>query len=53
MNFTGMPLLEWRYGYPAVVAVSALVVAGLVWYFKRKSGSDRKAVVADRMERPA
>ena len=36
MNFTGMPLLEWRYGYPAVVAVSALVVAGLVWYFKRK-----------------
>ena len=36
MNFTGMPLLEWRYGYPVVVAVSALVVAGLVWYFKRK-----------------
>ena len=36
MNFTGMPLLEWRYGYPAVVAVSALVVALLIWYFKRK-----------------
>ena len=27
MNFTGMPLLEWRYGYPVVVAVSVLVVA--------------------------
>ena len=36
MNFTGMPLLEWRYGYPAVVAVSLLVVAALIWYFKRK-----------------
>ena len=36
MNFTGMPLLEWRYGYPVVVAVSVLVVAALIWYFKRK-----------------
>ena len=36
MNFSGMPLLEWRYGYPVVVAVSMLVVAGLIWYFKRK-----------------
>ena len=36
MNFSGMPLLEWRYGYPVVVAVSVLVVAGLIWYFKRK-----------------
>ena len=36
MNFTGMPLLEWRYGYPVVVAVSLLVVAALIWYFKRK-----------------
>ena len=36
MNFRGMPLLEWRYGYPAVVVVSLLVVAGLIWYFKRK-----------------
>ena len=36
MNFMGMPLLEWRYGYPVVVAVSVLVVAVLIWYFKRK-----------------
>lgn len=36
MNFTGMPELGWEYGYPAVIAVSALIVAGLVWYFKRK-----------------
>ena len=36
MNFAGMPELGWKYGYPAVIAVSALIVAGLVWYFKRK-----------------
>ncbi len=36
MNFRGMPLLEWQYGYPTVVVVSLLVVAGLIWYFKRK-----------------
>jgi len=36
MNFAGMPELGWKYGYPAVIAVSALIVVGLVWYFKRK-----------------
>lgn len=36
MNFAGMPLLEWRYGYPVVVGASVLVVAALIWYFKRK-----------------
>ena len=36
MNFPGMPLLHWRYGYPVVVAVSLLVVAGLILYFKKK-----------------
>ena len=36
MNFAEMPLLRWRYGYATVAAVSALVVALLIWYFKRK-----------------
>ena len=36
MNFTGMPELRWKYGYPAVITVSVLIVAGLIWYFKRK-----------------
>ena len=36
MNFPNMPLLGWRYGYITVAAVSALVVALLIWYFKRK-----------------
>ena len=36
MNFTDMPLLHWRWGYVTVAAVSALVVALLIWYFKRK-----------------
>ena len=36
MNFAEMPLLRWRYGYATVAAVSGLVVALLVWYFKRK-----------------
>lgn len=36
MNFAGMPELGWKYGYPAVITVSMLIVAGLIWYFKRK-----------------
>ena len=31
-----MPELEWRYGYPAVLLVMASVVAGMLWYFRRK-----------------
>lgn len=36
MNFQGMPELEWKYGYPAVVALSLLVVLLCIWIFKRK-----------------
>jgi magnesium transporter len=36
MNFIDMPELRWKYGYPAVIAVSAAVVAFLIWLFKRK-----------------
>lgn len=36
MNFTGMPELRWKYGYPAVILVSVTIVAALVIYFKKK-----------------
>lgn len=36
MNFTGMPELTWKYGYPAVIAVGVLVVAVCLWIMKKK-----------------
>jgi magnesium transporter len=36
MNFTHMPELSWRYGYPAVIAASVLVVLLSLWLMKRK-----------------
>ena len=36
MNFTGMPELQWKYGYLAVILVSVTIVAVLVIYFKKK-----------------
>ena len=36
MNFTGMPELTWRYGYPAVIAAGALIVAVCLWIMKKK-----------------
>lgn len=36
MNFTNMPELQWAYGYPAVIALSILVVGGCLIYFRRK-----------------
>lgn len=37
MNFTHMPELDWRYGYPAVIVLSALVcVILLVWFRRRR-----------------
>ena len=35
MNFH-MPELEWKYGYPLVIFISAAVIAWLIWLFKRK-----------------
>jgi magnesium transporter len=37
MNFKFMPELEWRFGYPLVVAFTLLVCV-VVYYFFRKSG---------------
>lgn len=36
MNFAGMPELRWRYGYPAIIGVSLLVVLGSLWVMKKK-----------------
>ena len=36
MNFRDMPELEWKFGYPAVAIVSALVTIGIIWFCKRR-----------------
>lgn len=36
MNFQGMPELTWKYGYPAVIGLSALICAGLILWFKKR-----------------
>jgi magnesium transporter len=42
MNFNtqvspwNMPELNWRYGYPAVLAGMALIAGGMLYYFKRR-----------------
>ena len=36
MNFKYMPELEWKSGYPIVIAASILIVAGSLWFFKKK-----------------
>jgi magnesium transporter len=36
MNFRYMPELEWRLGYPVVIAVSVLIVVFCLIFFKKK-----------------
>ncbi|MCB2187205.1 MAG: magnesium/cobalt transporter CorA [Deltaproteobacteria bacterium] len=36
MNFKYMPELDWRWGYPAVLLVMALVVGAMLWFFRRR-----------------
>lgn len=36
MNFKYMPELEWRWGYPSVLAAMVLVAAAMIFFFKRK-----------------
>jgi magnesium transporter len=35
MNFTAMPELHWRYGYPAVLSVMAVIDVYLVYLFRK------------------
>ena len=36
MNFVNMPELKWIYGYPAVIALSLIIVGGCIYFFKKK-----------------
>lgn len=36
MNFSYIPELKWKYGYPVVILVSIMTVAALIWKFKKK-----------------
>jgi len=36
MNFTNMPELNWRYGYPVVLILMLILTVGMIWFFKRK-----------------
>ncbi|OGW48763.1 MAG: magnesium and cobalt transport protein CorA [Nitrospirae bacterium GWC2_57_9] len=36
MNFKDMPELDWRYGYPAVLGLMAVIAGIMLFYFKRK-----------------
>lgn len=36
MNFINMPELTWRYGYPAIIVISVLIVALCLWIMKKK-----------------
>lgn len=36
MNFEYMPELKWVWGYPLVMAGMAILIFGMVWYFKYK-----------------
>ena len=36
MNFVNMPELTWKYGYPAIIIISTLIVALCLWIMKKK-----------------
>ncbi len=36
MNFINMPELRWRFGYPVIIGMCALIVAGEIVLFKKK-----------------
>ena len=36
MNFEFMPELKWRWAYPTILAMMAIVFVGMLFYFKRK-----------------
>lgn len=36
MNFTNMPEITWKYGYPCVIILSIIVIISLLIFFKKK-----------------
>jgi len=58
MNFSpdhspyNMPELRWRYGYPAFWGLLLLVLAGMLWFFRRKGWlGGQGSVRSDRQQR--
>jgi magnesium transporter len=37
MNFDFMPELHWRFGYPLIIFLMALVSGGMLFYFRRRN----------------
>lgn len=42
MNFASMPELGWRWGYPVVLGVMAVIAVALLWWFRRIGWLGRK-----------
>ena len=36
INFSNMPELSWKYGYPAVIVISLVIVMICLWTMKKK-----------------
>lgn len=36
MNFVNMPEVRWKYGYAAVIVVSAVILIVEIWFFRKK-----------------
>lgn len=36
MNFTYMPELDWRYGYPTLLGVMLVIAGGMIYYFRKR-----------------
>jgi magnesium transporter len=46
MNFKWMPELDWRYGYPVILALMAVMAVAMLWYFMRKGWLGREDLPA-------
>lgn len=42
MNFPNIPLLNWKYGYPAVILITLVIIAVEVRYFRKKGYLKKK-----------
>ncbi len=40
MNFSNMPELSWKYGYPAVIVISLVIVMICLWTMKKKNSGN-------------
>ncbi len=47
MNFSNMPELSWKYGYPAVIVISLVIVMICLWIMKKKKNSGNFNFVRD------